>query len=142
MSRADQELEAVNIHASRCTFAPAAVITYHILTSYRRKSVVNLLVEIQNTFVFPAHRLFRPPKREDKIQNSRFGPIQIDLFSCVVDFSVGNRTIRSPVGCKYRTCFAQITRVAFFPYGACTTLPFDLACVPIRSRSDSIEAFL
>ena len=39
------------------------VITYHFI-SYRRKSVVNLLVEIQNTFVFPAHRLFRPPKRE------------------------------------------------------------------------------
>ena len=39
------------------------VITYHFI-SYRRKRVVNLLVEIQNTFVFPAHRLFRPPKRE------------------------------------------------------------------------------
>ena len=50
--------------------------------------------------------------------------IQIDLFPCVVDFSVGTGVPydhRSVANTERAS--RQITRVAFFPYGACTTPP-------------------
>jgi len=71
--------------------------------------------------------------------------IQTDPFACIVDFSVGrgvpydHRSVANT-----ETCYAPNNQGRFYPIwrNVYDSSHFDLACEPIRSRSDSIEAFL